>query len=326
MSELDETLARWKRETEKVKPSPALMAQLNALAVAQSAPAPKPAGPGALAVKLGVVLIAVVVLGVVGFLLLVREPGAVFQGNVSQPAAPPPAPAEPLPPPTMSPPAQVDAEPRGVPPLVPAPNRAKGDEPLVLQAVPAVPARPAPSGASPTPPRLARAVENLSFTCAARRNVLVEIIREHGHDDPDAAAAALARWTLLCRTLNGPAIDDFTWFWPWGLAPQGSGTACKTVMEDPSCEDGKNIQESFDRASACVWDTTPGSCARRAGRLQMVFVSCEALMHVPGGNARFKVDEAVRALTNEFGDELAAAAWCLNPAAQAEGLRIRQGR
>jgi hypothetical protein len=192
----------------------------------------------------------------------------------------------------------------------------------MLQALPAL----RPDGAPPTPPRLASAVENLPFTCTAQRNVLVEIISEHGHDDPQAAAAALSRWTLLCRTLSGAAIDDSRWFWPWGLAPSNGGSTCKEVMTDPACADGENIKDSLDRAAECVRGTTRGSCARRAARLQTVFVSCEALTHAPGGQARQMVDEAVKQLVSEFGAELGAAAWCLNPAAQAEALRIRQGR
>lgn len=320
MSELDETLARWKRETEKVKPSPELMAQLNALAAAQS---PQPAAKGVgIATKIAFVLIAGLVLGVLGMLLLAPEPRAALAPLPAAPTRVAPPPRSPAEPGVVDPPPGEAPQPRRN-----KPSQPQADEPLVLQAVPlqAVPVL-RPDGMPPTPPRLASAVENLAFTCAAQRNALVEIISEHGHDDPQAAAAALARWTLLCRTLTGPAIDDYRWFWPWGLAPTNSGSSCKTVMTDPDCADGDNIKDSLDRAAECVRGTTSGSCARRAARLQAVFVSCEALMHRPGGEARSMVDEAVKQLTAEFGAELGAAAWCLEPAAQAEALRIRQGR
>lgn len=311
MSELDETLVRWRRETEQVQPSAALLVKLSALAVAQSSAPPaagaKAAGAGAVAMKAAVVMIAVAVLGVLGAVLVLPRAAAPVKD------APPPAPAElarPAPPPALSDPAPIAVS-------VPA----KADQLAMVENVPAP--RPAPT--SPRPPRLARAIERLPLTCTGQRNVLVELVRDHGHEDPDAAAAALARWTLLCRTVTGPAIDDYRWFWPWGLAPSNSGSSCKTVMSDPSCAEGQNITESIGRASECVRATTPGSCARRAARLQKVFASCEALLHERRG-ARSALDAAVTELTGEFGARLSAAAWCLTPAAQAEAVRLRDGR
>ena len=290
------------------------MAQLNALAVAQSS-APSARPPRTAVTKMATVLIVIAVLGVVGMLLLVprgaapvKELPAAAQTEVSRPAV-------------LEPP-QVDApplgEPAGVAPLLPA-----------LRPAPAAPL-PAMAPAlklPPVPPRLARAAENLPLTCVDQRDVLVALIRDHGHDDPEAAAAALSRWTLLCRTVSGPAIDDYRWFWPWGLAPTNSGSTCKTVLEDPSCDEGANITDSIAGAARCVSATTPGSCARRAARLQAVFAASEGLMHERKG-APATVDEAVTELTNEFGAGLglAAAVWCLNPAAQQERLRLRQER
>ena len=180
----------------------------------------------------------------------------------------------------------------------------------------------AAKGEPPAPERLVRAVERLAATCAAQRNVLVELVREAAASDPDAAAAALTRWTLLCRAISGPALDGHRWFWPWA-APSSAGTACNTVMTDPSCDDGDNITQSIAAASRCVLGTTPGSCARRGALLQAVFAQCEAFTHRPDAKSRAAVDEVLSRLTAEFGDGLAPAAWCLNPAAKAEAQRRR---
>jgi hypothetical protein len=291
MSEVDRKLEAWSASTEAMQPSPELMARLSAVAAAAAA-APAPAAPGAgakaAAAKAGVAG-KIIVASIVGGLVV---GGSVWGPELAK---------------RWNLPTSVDGLLRLIP-QVPG-----GTQVVVTTKTMKL---------TPEPAKVATAVGGLSATCAAQRAPLMALAESEAGRDPEATGAALARASLLCRKTKGadPATQAV---WPWALIPQAARGGCD-LAADP-CSSGSSIAESIANAQRCIQTSPPGSCARRAARLKSVFAWCEQTIHAgPNAMGDFrKLGLELGALTQEFGQELGSAAWCQNPEAQAESMRLR---
>jgi hypothetical protein len=112
------------------------------------------------------------------------------------------------------------------------------------------------------------------------------------------------------------------WTWPWGLVPSD---VCPDTYSDVECRFGDTISESLKNAEGCAAAAPSGSCALRHAELQTVFSLCELAMHEVPNEAKTieRVRRELSHATADFGSSVERAAWCLDPSARAEALRLK---